>query len=599
MEKELKEFQIKLYMDNINLVTTSIKNQYQKGKKNFVLGDWCEDKNNVKNIINNKNVYHWDNYIQRDKDLIFLKKFNDELINYFQNRLNAFYELKYSQRFWQIILMPWIWIYTASLYDRWKIITSIQNQKNLQFNYIPYDKKTFVMNDLSDFKRSISQSYWTEFVFGEAIKFKDIFNIQNSKKFKKNKINNLNKNVSKKNFNEANIFKKNTLNKLNKSSIFIRSLYLSKLEKIKLYLVNGNFLPFYEKTYPLSDYEYLEDHRNNILSHKHNKKDFKNFAYSLIKYTFPKCYFEGLKETIEVTKKLNWPINPKYILTSNAYDSDEIFKFYTALNIEKKCKFYIFQHGGNLGTSRFHLGEEVQRDLSDKYFTWGWKEKRKDVPFYLSTLNIKKVIKKKERKGLIIPIVEIQRFPAKIESSPRMRRDAKIYTQNILNFFSSIPKKIQQNSVIKYVSPFKKINIETNTYVIDTIKKKYRKNVIISNQNTLELSKNFILNIEFVNSTGFYECICSNIPTILILDKRISKIRKKAENDFKILNKNKIFFYDYKAAANFVTNNYTNLEKWWYSKKIQKVLNKFRKKFARQSSNKIKILNELINEKIF
>ena len=586
-------------MNNTNLITTSIKNQYQKGKKNFVLGEWCEDKDNTKNIIKNNTKYHWDNYNQRDKDLIFLKNFNNELIYYFQKKLNKFYDLKYSQRFWQVILMPWIWIYTASLYDRWKIITSLQNKKKLQFNYIPYNKKTFVMNDLSDFKRSISQSYWTEFVFGEIIKFKGVFDIKNSKKFKKNKINNLNKKSSKKKIKKASFLKKYTLNKLNKSNIFIRSLYLSRLEKYKLYLVNGNFLPFYDKTYPLSDYKYSKDNRNNIFSHNNKKKNFKNFAYSLIKYTFPKCYFEGFRKTIEITKKLNWPTKPKYILTSNAYDSDEIFKFYTALNIEKKCKYYIFQHGGNLGTSCFHLGEEVQRDLSDKYFTWGWKEKKKDVPFYLSTLNIKKIIKKKDRKGLIIPIVEIQRFPAKIESSPRMRRDAKIYVQNILSFFSLIPKNIRKNSLIKYVSPFKKINIESNTYVIDNIKKKFKKNIYFSNQNTLDLSKKFVLNIEFVNSTGFYECICSNIPTILILDKRISRIRKEAQNDFRILNKNKIFFYDYKAAANFIKDNYTNLEMWWYSKKTQNVINKFKAKFARESSNKIKILNQIINEKIF
>ena len=61
--------------------------------------------------------------------------------------------------------------------------------------------------------------------------------------------------------------------------------------------------------------------------------------------------------------------------------------------------------------------------------------KKKDVPFYLSTINIKKIVKTKDRKGLIIPIVEIQRFPAKIESSPRMRRDAKIYVKNIISFF--------------------------------------------------------------------------------------------------------------------------------------------------------------------
>ena len=102
------------------------------------------------------------------------------------------------------------------------------------------------------------------------------------------------------------------------------------------------FLPLYDKTLSIPEYEHLDYHRNHILSHNHDKKDFKNFAYSLIKYTFPKCYFEGLKKTIEITKKLNWPINPKFILTSNAYDSDEIFKFYTALNLEKNVSIIFF-----------------------------------------------------------------------------------------------------------------------------------------------------------------------------------------------------------------------------------------------------------------
>ena len=139
--------------------------------------------------------------------------------------------------------------------------------------------------------------------FGEIIKFKNIFEIKESKKLKKNKINIFKKKLLIKNFHGQSFLKKSTLNKLNKSNIFIRSLYLSKLEKLKLYLFNGSFLPLYDKTLSIPEYEHLDYHRNHILSHNHDKKDFKNFAYSLIKYTFPKCYFEGLKKTIEITKK--------------------------------------------------------------------------------------------------------------------------------------------------------------------------------------------------------------------------------------------------------------------------------------------------------
>ena len=585
-------------MSKINLITTSIIKQYQKNKKNFLLGDWCEDGKLEKNIMFNKTNYHWDNYQSRKKDLIYLMNFNDEILTYLRKQLNNFFKTNYPRRFWEIILMPWIWIYTSSLLDRWRIISTLDEKEKFFFNYQPYNKKTFAMNDLMNFKRSISQSFWTEFIFGEVIKFKKQFKIKILNKTINNKVN-IQKEKKRENSYKKKFLYRNNLSKLNKNNIFIRSLYLTKMEKLKLYILNGNFLPFYEKFNYLNEFNYDEKKRDKVFSFEAKKKNFKNFAHSLIKYTLPKCYFEGFQDTILKTSKLNWPNCPKYILTSNAYDTDEIFKFYTALKVARKSKFIIFQHGGNLGTSEFHQGEKVQRNLADRYFTWGWKENKKDIPYSLSTMNMKKITKISSHKGLLIPIVEIHRFPAKIESSPRMRRDAKIYVKNIINFFSLIPNKIRDHSRIKYFSPFKKINIEDNTFTIDSIKKKYKKNIIYSNKNTLELAKNFSINVEFINSTGFYESIYANIPTILILDKKISKIRKKANTEFKILNKNNIFFYDPKDAANFIIKNYYKIDSWWYSIKTQDALNQFRKKFARHSHNRIDLLNELINDKIF
>ena len=39
--------------------------------------------------------------------------------------------------------------------------------------------------------------------------------------------------------------------------------------------------------------------------------------------------------------------------------------------------------------------------------------------------------------------------------------------------------------------------------------------------------------------------------------------------------KNKIFFTTSGAASDFLNVNYNNLEKWWNSKKIQKIIKNF------------------------
>ena len=111
----------------------------------------------------------------------------------------------------------------------------------------------------------------------------------------------------------------------------------------------------------------------------------------------------------------------KYILTSNAYDTDEILNLYI-FKVARKSKFIIFQHGGNLGTSEFHQGEKVQRNLADRYFTWGWKENKKDIPYSLSTMNMKKITKISSHKGLLIPIVEIHRSQQKLSLTKNEKR---------------------------------------------------------------------------------------------------------------------------------------------------------------------------------
>ena len=65
--------------------------------------------------------------------------------------------------------------------------------------------------------------------------------------------------------------------------------------------------------------------------------------------------------------------NPKFIFTSNSFDTDEIFKQWVARNVEKSVPYFVGQHGNNYGQNIFE-GRSIwpERSTCDSFITWGW-----------------------------------------------------------------------------------------------------------------------------------------------------------------------------------------------------------------------------------
>ena len=170
-----------------NLIITSLKSEYIKNKANYILGDWCEDINIYKNnLIKNPGQYHWDNFKKRESDLKNLKKINQKLLNYLRLKLNSYLGHNYSERFWKIILLPWIWMFTSYLLDRWTILLNLSKKiPDLEYKKQNFNEKSFITNDHMYFKRSMTQSFWNSYIFHEILKFTKIFTWNKSYKFKK------------------------------------------------------------------------------------------------------------------------------------------------------------------------------------------------------------------------------------------------------------------------------------------------------------------------------------------------------------------------------------------------------------------------------
>ena len=94
----------------------------------------------------------------------------------------------------------------------------------------------------------------------------------------------------------------------------------------------------------------------------------------------------------EKISELNWPKNPKFIFTSNSFDTNEIFKGWVGRNINKSVPYFTGQHGNNYGQHVFEgRSNWPERSTSDGFLTWGWDDGFKTN---LKGFNFKKQIRR-------------------------------------------------------------------------------------------------------------------------------------------------------------------------------------------------------------
>ena len=428
-------------------------------------------------------------------------------------------------------------------------------------------------------------------VFSEILRF--------NKKIKLNYINikKINPRIKKSKKNNINFSHKISnllLNKLSSKKIFVQNLFYGKISE---QISNFSLMQFRKKishSYNLKKIKIDYKLRDKFLNFNKNiNRNFENFIIFQIKNNLPKIFFESYSEANNVIEKLSLPAKPKLIMTSLDHHFNDYFKLYTAKNILLGSKFYISQHGGSYGISDLYMNELFDIKLSDKFLTWGWKEKNKKIrPFFCQKhyyIN-PKIIKRKNSKGLIIPIMEEPLSPGNIASGrPRTKMEINDYIEVIDNFLRGLNKNIKKQSAIKT------FNNPLENYVYNSLKFKYPNlNVIKSDKNSLRFLKKFKLYVETVNSTGYLETLRSNFPTILIFNEQFCSIRKSVKKDMKMLKKVNILFDSPKKASEFVNKNYLQIDKWWNDKKLQSVREKFCNKFVRTSLNPYKDLKKII-----
>ena len=540
----------------------------------------------------------------REKNYRITENLFKDIISIIKKESNRIKKKDFNINFYEIILGTWLRKFIQQFVYKYKLIQTI-NKKKLINEVIIFDTNEYLFytSETHTIQHATNDNVWNACLFSyilenidtqvELKKIKNQNSFFNDKNFLHNK--KTVKNISLKDLLKLPI---NFLTRIlpNKSKVFLYHTGFEFLDEKYIDIKLNQFLRIYPKTfnYEYSNYQkdlrlkynfenYLVENSDEDIS---DNNIIKNLILKLLSKSLPIFFVEDFDLLLDISNRVNFPINPEIILTSYAFEANEIFKFYVANNkhTNKDLKYIIYQHGGSYIT-RIDNSFNNECRIADVFLTWGTKTDQ-NLSNNISAYNFKLLNKKyfyKTKSNNLLILLRSSGYNA----VPYDRYlEGQIQLEFTMDFLKKIHKDIRLNTIIRahYSSKNRLENFEDilKNFKIDYGEVEYFK--------ALNDCKLILFNHD---STGMLETIAANKPTICAWPNYKNHLNNFVIDDYKYLIDAKILFDDNEKLAHHLGNIWQDPLNWWLDNNTQKNINIFLEKYS--SKPKKNFGKDLIN----
>lgn len=575
---------------NVFLVTTALEEFWDTTKPVIFLGEWCllYSRRSAWKGVGGKVL---DNPFRNSERLHEAFPYTNEIYEraliLVGEALNTIHGTRYSNRYWRIVVGPWLYQYVTAVYDRYACLKAALDRYP--------DLETIGLSEIS-FVTPSSMTEFVEFLLG------DFYNLQMytrifatlGKKFPCKSIQATRMNLQFKGNSNAWRFKfKNLFAKIAEAfctllvsqPIVLRNSYFNRSIEIQLMLKTaGKMLPFWSK---VSDYalpQNISAARKNLQQISLGTSEFEKCLSSMLFLDIPTCYVEGYK-TISTDAERLYPKKVKAIFSATAWYFDEHFKYWAAVSAERGALLLGTQHGGNYGGPTNVEVENHETAIVDCYYSWGWERAdcaAKVIPMPASKLlGREKIGASNGKSGVLWGATILPRYLYRLPYLPKhfyeylswQCRFAKTLTQEILSSIRLRPHREDYGWDI-----IQRLNESIPSVPIETWDVPFQKSLL-----------NCRLYVCDHLSTTFAEALAANKPTILFWNSQENELRHEAQPYYDLLRKNGILFDTPESAGEAVNQVYDDVETWWNNPERQNAVNIFCEQFARSSPDAIEL----------
>ena len=102
------------------LVTTALKSTWDLENDMIFLGNWCEKYDNFENLDQKRYAisdYYWDDRSKLVEDYQYINRLYVKIFDQLKINLNEFHKVNLGNRFWKIVIGPWLITFLQILFE--------------------------------------------------------------------------------------------------------------------------------------------------------------------------------------------------------------------------------------------------------------------------------------------------------------------------------------------------------------------------------------------------------------------------------------------------------------------------------------------------
>jgi putative transferase (TIGR04331 family) len=294
----------------------------------------------------------------------------------------------------------------------------------------------------------------------------------------------------------------------------------------------------------------------------------------------PTCFLEGFGSLERQAREIDWPRRPRFIYTCNSFDSDEVFKLWTAQRVAAGRPYITGQHGNNYGSARYCPSESEAECVatSDAFVTWGWREEDPRYrPAFIFKTGSRRAMPWRRDGGLLL--IEVC-FPHLLQAWDPYP-DYTEYQEEQFRFVQALPDAIRGTTTVRLHAEFRRQSWR------EEMRWQQRAPNIRLDDGTAPVIRQIAqsrLVVHSYDSTGILETLALNVPTLAFWRNGLQHVRDSAAPYYQPLLDAGIVFESAADAATKVTEVWSNVGAWWASAEVQRARQIFCDRFARHSA---------------
>ena len=574
-------------------------------KKLVLLGPWCiNNKVNLSKFDFELLPYYFNNEAKLIKDLKYLFELYKDIIPEISKTLNQKNKKNFSNKYWEILIGPWLWLYIQVLFDRYSsIIQAIEKYKDLETQITDtfYSPKSYL-----EFYGLIQDDNYNFVIFSKIITTLDLpikisdkkINVSYDNKDYISRDNNVKKTVGLRIGNFAKkthyLFDKFILRK--KEYFFNLNMPIPHSQTKNLYKLLG--INLYKKYKIPKILKHKASHINIDFAPMKLKQKYKNdkFVKLLLDLTFA---FMPTEYNLDFNFSRNYYIKylsnytPKVVGIRSPEEFNPVIRFYLAELAEKGTKIIACQEGGGEGAKSINvISEELMTRLCNIYLTWGWENKNNNKlkKFYV-TKNFPRKYNYNPHGDIILLGASCRKYYFSSSSGQLPYYNNTLIKYN-LNFINNLNSNVYEKLIYRF-------HHEMGFNEKEIIKNRFPDLKISSRDETTyfyDLVFNSKLIVISTDYTTNKQCFLLNHPTILLWDNEYFKIRSEAKKYYDQLFDAGILYFSPELCAKKINEIEKDPLKWWRSKKVQNAKNEYCSYMCRDNKNLSVELSKLIKE---